>query len=161
MGRTKEAGAKAPASPYATTYSLLLGLLGGLALRRLAAGTLLGTGLLRRRLLAGRPLLGASALLCSHGNLSCNGVERSIEPPVVRTSQRSAPECFPAAARSHGETVKTRRRSDGVAQAGEVEVSDLQCWNHDRLTRPAILARADPHRRAERLEVVQHEDGRV
>ena len=32
-------------------------------------------------------------------------MERSIEPPVVRTSQRSAPKCPPAAARPHGEIV--------------------------------------------------------
>src|SRR5665213_1296892 len=52
------------------------------------------------------------------------------------------------------------RSSDGVAQAGEVEIVRLDGRHDDRESRAAILARAHAYRLTHGVQIVQHEDGR-
>src|SRR6185369_2325722 len=68
-----------------------------------------------------------------------------------------------AATRDSAESreVPVAASSYGITQARKAEIAHLDRRHGDRLTRLTALARAHPHRRAHRFEVVEHEDRRI
>ena len=57
--------------------------------------------------------------------------------------------------------MRARESLDGIAQAREVEVANLDRRNNDRETWSAGFTRAHAHGATHRIEVVQHEDRRL
>jgi len=150
----RKAGADAgfPFSP--AIAELATGLLGGFPLRALLCSLL-------------RAFLSAltGTLFCSHLKLSIMEVLASPDPPVDRRDDDlHAKGAWVAATYASAETHEARvttMLSYGVTQTGEVEISHLDWWNHDRLAGIAALARAHALRDAHRFQVVQHEDRRI
>ena len=89
----------------------------------------------------------------------------SPDPPVDRRDDdlhaRGAQTAATYTSAEAHEARVTTRTSYGVTQTGEIEISHLDRWNHDRLAGIAALARAHALGDAHRLQVVQHEDRRI